>query len=129
MTSDGQRVVALAGQVDGCAPRLRALIGFGDPARAGVAEAMATARRAGIHVVVVTGDHPATASAIGRQVALPEGRVALGPEVDGMSDVALAEALPGLAIVARFDPGHEGADRPGRPCGGSPRGGHRRRGQ
>ena len=104
MTSDGQRVVALAGQVDGCAPRLRALIGFGDPARAGVAEAMATARRAGIHVVVVTGDHPATASAIGRQVALPEGRVALGPEVDGMSDVALAEALPGLAIVARSIP-------------------------
>jgi Ca2+-transporting ATPase len=65
---------------------------------------MATARRAGIHVVVVTGDHPATASAIGRQVALPEGRVALGPEVDGMSDVALAEALPGLAIVARSIP-------------------------
>ena len=104
LTSDGQRVVALAGQVDGNAPRLRALIGFGDPPRTGVAEAMATARQAGIQVVVVTGDHPATAMAIGRQVALPEGRVALGPEVDGMTDRALAEALPGLAIVARSIP-------------------------
>ena len=83
---------------------MRALIGFGDPARAGVAEAMAMARRAGIHVVVVTGDHPTTATAIGRQVALPEGRVALGPEIDGMTDVVLAEALPGLAIVARSIP-------------------------
>jgi Ca2+-transporting ATPase len=104
LTSDGQRVVALAGQVDGSAPRLRALIGFGDPARDGVAEAMAMARRAGIHVVVVTGDHPTTAAAIGRQVALQEGQVALGPEIDGMTDVALAEALPGLAIVARSIP-------------------------
>jgi P-type Ca2+ transporter type 2C len=104
LTSDGQRVVALAGQVDASAPRLRALIGFGDPARAGVAEAMATARRAGIHVVVVTGDHPTTATAIGRQVGLPTGRVALGPEVDDMTDVALADALPGLAIVARSIP-------------------------
>ena len=65
---------------------------------------MATARRAGIHVVVVTGDHPTTATAIGRQVALPDGRVALGPEVDGMTDAALADALPGLAIVARSIP-------------------------
>ena len=104
LTSDGQRVVALAGQVDGSAPRLRALIGFGDPARAGVADAMAIATRAGIHVVVVTGDHPTTATAIGRQVALPDGRVALGPEIDGMTDVALTAVLPGLAIVARSIP-------------------------
>jgi len=104
LTSDGQRVVALAGQIDRDVPRLRALIGFGDPARPGVAEAMAIARRAGIHVVVVTGDHPTTAAAIGRQVALPDGRVVLGPEIDGMTDRALAEALPDLAIVARSIP-------------------------
>ena len=104
LTADGLRVVALAGQVDEDAPRLRALIGFGDPVRPGVAEAMAKSTRAGIHVVVVTGDHPTTATAIGRHVALPPGRVALGPQVDRMTDGALAEALPGLAIVARSIP-------------------------
>jgi Ca2+-transporting ATPase len=104
LAADGLRVVALARQVDGNALRVQALIGFGDPPRPGVTEAMATAKRAGIHVLVVTGDHPATADAIGRQVALSSGRVLLGGEVDAMSDAALADALPGLSIVARSIP-------------------------
>jgi Ca2+-transporting ATPase len=104
LTSAGQRVVALASQVDGEVPRVRALIGFGDPARPAVAEAMAMATRAGIHVVVVTGDHPTTAAAIGRQVGLPDGRVVLGAEIDDMTDEAAARALSGIAIVARSAP-------------------------
>ena len=61
LTSNGERVVALAKQVDQDPPLMRALIGFADPPRPGVAEAMAVARRAGIHVLIVTGDHPTTA--------------------------------------------------------------------
>ena len=52
----------------------------------------------------MTGDHPTTASAIGRQVALPEGRVTLGSEIDGWTDREVADALPRLAIVARSVP-------------------------
>jgi Ca2+-transporting ATPase len=104
LTADGQRVVALARQVDEEPPRLHACIGFEDPPRPGVAAAMGIAAQAGIHVVVVTGDHPITAAAIGRQVALPDGRVALGSDIDGWTDDAVAAALPGLAIVARSIP-------------------------
>lgn len=104
LTSQGERVVALAREVDGGTPRMAAVIGFADPPRAGVAEAMSTARRAGIHVVVVTGDHPATAATIGRRVALPDGRVVLGAEIDAWPDGEVADALPFLAIVARSVP-------------------------
>lgn len=104
LTSNGERVTALAKQVDDDVPLVLALIGFADPPRAGVAEAMAIARRAGIHVLMVTGDHPTTASAIGRQVALPDGRVALGSELEGWSDGQVADALPQLSIVARSIP-------------------------
>jgi len=104
LTSNGERVIALAKQVNQDAPSMLALIGFADPPRPGVAEAMATARRAGIHVLIVTGDHPTTASAIGRQVALAEGRVTLGSEIDGWTDREVADALPRLAIVARSVP-------------------------
>jgi Ca2+-transporting ATPase len=104
LTSNGERVIALARQVDQDPPLMLALIGFADPPRPGVAEAMTVARRAGIHVLIVTGDHPTTASAIGRQVALPDGRVTLGSEIDGWTDREVADALPRLAIVARSVP-------------------------
>ena len=104
LTSNGERVVALAKQIGQAPPLMLALIGFADPPRPGVAEAMAMARQAGIHVLIVTGDHPTTASAIGRQVALPEGRVTLGSEIDAWTDREVADALPRLAIVARSVP-------------------------
>ena len=46
------------------------LVGFADPLRAGVAEAVAECRSAGIKVIMITGDYPATASAIARQAGL-----------------------------------------------------------
>jgi magnesium-transporting ATPase (P-type) len=49
---------------------LLGLAGFQDPPRAGAAEAIATCRRAGIRVAMLTGDHPATAAAIAREVGL-----------------------------------------------------------
>lgn len=48
---------------DGC-------LAFEDPARAGVREAVLECRASGIHVIVVTGDHPATATAIARDIGL-----------------------------------------------------------
>jgi Ca2+-transporting ATPase len=104
LTSDGQRVVALAGRLDDEPAQVRALLGFADPPRTGVAEAMAQTRQAGVHVIVVTGDHPATAVAIGQEVGLADGDVALGSELDGWTEEQVIAALPRLAIVARSIP-------------------------
>ncbi|HEY8340868.1 MAG TPA: cation-transporting P-type ATPase, partial [Egibacteraceae bacterium] len=62
--------------------RLLALLGLEDPPRPGAAEAVAACRRAGVAVVMVTGDHPATALAIARETGLARGdAVLLGSEL------------------------------------------------
>lgn len=53
-----------------CDLTLLGLIGIEDPPRLGVADSIAACRRAGIRVAMVTGDHPGTACAIGREVGL-----------------------------------------------------------
>jgi Ca2+-transporting ATPase len=55
--------------------RLAGLLAFEDPVREGVAEALAACRRAGIRVIMVTGDHPSTARAVAREIGLDESEV------------------------------------------------------
>jgi Ca2+-transporting ATPase len=104
LTSRGERVVALASRPDGGAWGVRALIGFADPIRPGIADALAHARSAGIQVVIVTGDHPATARAIGRSCGIDGGAVMTGQELAGWDDERLRRELAGLSIVARSTP-------------------------
>lgn len=59
------------------------LIGLEDPVRPGVAGAIQECRRAGIRVVMITGDYPGTAQAIARQAGLPANRVITGAELAG----------------------------------------------
>ncbi len=66
----GERLVALATRGQSESWRMQALIGFADPPRTGIADALATVTGAGIQTVVVTGDHPETAAAIAREVGL-----------------------------------------------------------
>jgi P-type Ca2+ transporter type 2C len=103
-TDAGMRTVALASRPDGQAWRLRALIGFADPLRPGIDEALSTAADAGIHVIVVTGDHPRTAAAIARGAGLQGDRVVLGSELATWSDDRLAAELRTLHVVARSTP-------------------------
>jgi Ca2+-transporting ATPase len=53
---------------------------------------------------MITGDHPATALAIARQIGIPGDRVLTGEELDGYRDAALVEALAGVNVFARVRP-------------------------
>jgi Ca2+-transporting ATPase len=100
----GERLVALARRLDDEPWSMRALIGFADPIRPGIADAMAMARRAGIHVIVVTGDHPRTAATIAREAGLEADRMVTGEELATWDDARLAAELPDLDVVARSTP-------------------------
>lgn len=78
-----------------------------DPPRADVIAALATTRRAGIRVIMITGDHGETARAIGRELGI-EGQALTGAELDGMDAAALARALQQRTnIFSRVSPEHK----------------------
>jgi Ca2+-transporting ATPase len=103
-TAAGERMVALARRIDGGPWHMRALIGFADPIRPGIAAAMSTARDAGIQVIVVTGDHPQTAAAIAREANLGSQAIVTGEEVAAWDDEQLGANLKDLHVVARSTP-------------------------
>jgi Ca2+-transporting ATPase len=80
-----------------------------DPPRDEARDAVRICRAAGIRPVMITGDHPATAEAIGRELGLMAGadRVVTGPDVDTMTDAELAERVGGIAVYARVSPEHK----------------------
>ncbi|WP_419252165.1 cation-translocating P-type ATPase [Caulobacter sp. ErkDOM-YI] len=81
------------------------LIGFLDPIRPDVPAALKQAREAGISVLMITGDHPATALAIAEAAGLDTcGGVMLGDELTALDDAALAERLRQTRIFARIIP-------------------------
>jgi P-type Ca2+ transporter type 2C len=85
--------------------RFAGLVGFVDPLRADVPAALAEARSAGIAVIMITGDHPATALATARAAGLDtRGGVLLGPEVDSLEFPALCERLRVVRVCARIVP-------------------------
>jgi P-type Ca2+ transporter type 2C len=100
----GQRLVAVARRVDQGSWELRALVGFADPLREGIAEALAESSSAGIQTIVVTGDHPRTAAAIARAAGLGGERIVTGAELAAWDDDRLASELADLHIVARSTP-------------------------
>jgi Ca2+-transporting ATPase len=104
VTANGERVVGLARRDGEDAAHFEALIGFADPLRPGIADSMAAARGAGIHVVVVTGDHPTTARSIARQAGLEVSGVVTGADLERWTDEELVRRLPNLTVVARSTP-------------------------
>jgi Ca2+-transporting ATPase len=104
----GERLIGIA-RADGMPGdpagwRMVALIGFADPLRPGMEEALRQAQEAGIQTIVVTGDHPATAAAIARAAGLGGERIAIGGELAGWDDERLARELPHVHVVARSTP-------------------------
>jgi Ca2+-transporting ATPase len=115
LAGEGLRVLAVAG---GSAPagamaanqhdydfELLGLVGFEDPMRADVPQAVAEAHAAGIAVAMITGDHSATALAIARQAGIPVGAGALtGREIEAMDAEALRAAVRSVRVFARMLP-------------------------
>ncbi|WP_312899152.1 HAD-IC family P-type ATPase [Corynebacterium variabile] len=118
MAADGLRVIATASRVldEGEAVpksldtphdlQFTGLQGMMDPPREGVREAIGQCRSAGIHVMMITGDHPVTAVAIGRRLGLgrPGDEPITGRDMAGLDDAQLRERLRHTSVAARMSP-------------------------
>jgi len=81
------------------------LVGLEDPIRPTVPDAIRECYRAGIRVIIITGDYPGTAKNIAGQIGLnfPQA-VITGPELDTMSDEELTKRILGVNVFARVVP-------------------------
>jgi Ca2+-transporting ATPase len=86
--------------------RLAGLLAFEDPVREGVAEAVRACRGAGIHAIMVTGDHPLTALAVAREIGLggEAPRVVTGDEMEQVVARGEAARLRSIDVIARAAP-------------------------
>jgi Ca2+-transporting ATPase len=96
--------VANSHETDLC---LLGLVGLMDPPRPEAAQAVRECGAAGITVVMITGDHPATARAIALRLGIvgdPEARVMTGAELATLDDVRLQACVHEVRVYARVDP-------------------------
>jgi Ca2+-transporting ATPase len=115
MANDGLRVLGIAkasfkktdlpGHQHDFIFKFVGLVGFVDPVRPSVANAVKECYSAGIRVVMITGDYPATAQCIAREIGLrnPE-KVITGPELLQMAEAELQERVKDANIFARVVP-------------------------
>ncbi|ABK15245.1 MAG: cation-translocating P-type ATPase [Methanothrix sp.] len=114
MAADGLRVLGVAraaiseselpdGQ-HGFDFQFMGLLGFSDTIRPGVPDAVNECQRAGVRVMLITGDHPITAASIASSINLNRGSVLTGPEIESMSDEELSKRLRDANIFARMVP-------------------------
>ena len=84
-------------------------VGIIDPPRAEVASAIQEAQRAGIRIIMITGDHPRTAARIASDLGIIEagGTALTGPQLDALDEAGLAEAVRTTSVYARVDPSHK----------------------
>jgi Ca2+-transporting ATPase len=118
MTGRALRVLAVATRQMGAVPTQRraesgltflGLVGMIDPPRDGVGEDIELCDRAGIRVVMITGDHRNTAVAVARQLNLNRGDIMAltGEELDSLSDKKLASIARDVSVYARVNPEHK----------------------
>jgi Ca2+-transporting ATPase len=80
------------------------LVGLADPLRTSVSNAVSECRSAGIRVIMITGDYPATARAIARQASLDAEDLVTGEELEELSDAELAQRVRTATVFARIMP-------------------------
>lgn len=112
-SDDGRRVLAVAeaswegnllADPAGYPFRFTGLLLLADGLRASVPEAVAQCRRAGIRVVMITGDFPGTALHIARQAGIESDRALSGAQIAALDDAALAAAVRTVNVFARVRP-------------------------
>lgn len=107
MAREGMRVLAVAETQPGDSGNyaLRGLVAFEDPIREDVPQAVATARRAGVSVAMITGDYPATALAIARAAGIDTTKgVLTGAEIAETPPEEIAAKIGDVRVFARVMP-------------------------
>ncbi len=114
MAGEGMRVLGVArGRLpDGPLPdeqsgfdlEFLGLLGFADPLRENVPAAIDECHSAGIRVVMITGDYPATAQVIAARAGLDAGQTLDGPSLERLDDVSLRESIRTTSVFARIMP-------------------------
>ncbi len=115
LASNGLRVIALGtgehttDDIEKWQIEIVGLVGFLDPPKEGVLEAVQTAQRAGVKVMMITGDNPLTAAAVAKSVNIyKEGDLVVsGKELNSMNDETLENMLPKVTVWARVLPEHK----------------------
>jgi len=84
------------------------LVGMIDPPRPEAKAAVERCKRAGIRVIMITGDHPLTAQAVARELGLFKGgRTVTGAELEDMSDAELERDIEEIEVYSRVSPAHK----------------------
>ncbi len=103
-SSGGQRADGAAGS-DLADMTLLGFVGMADRVRPSAAAAVRELRRAGVEVAMITGDHPATAATVAREIGIVNGKaVMLGADIDALSDGELEGAIGSVSVFARVTP-------------------------
>jgi P-type Ca2+ transporter type 2C len=107
--SEGYRVLALAWRKEERDEDVTflGLVMLWDPPRVEVPEALRRARASGIRVLMITGDHPATAKAVGEVIGIKTQRVVTGADIERMPSGKLRELVRHINIFARVAPEHK----------------------
>lgn len=119
MSKQGLRVIAV-GQMSikveneipdtltDCRLELLGMVGLADPPRESVKEDINTCTKAGVRVVMITGDNGITASSIAKQINMPNSdHIITGDELSEMSDDELREKVKDVSIFSRVLPEHK----------------------
>lgn len=119
LSSEGLRVIAIAkanpedesaipASITDCHLTLLGLVGLADPPRESVKDDIAICNRAGIRVVMITGDNGITASAIAKKIGIPgSDHIITGDMLEAMSEEELREAVKNVSIFSRVIPEHK----------------------
>jgi len=119
MSSQGLRVIAVGQMVLNnskdvpetlldCSLQLCGMIGLSDPPRESVRQDIITCTKAGVRVVMITGDNGITASSIAKQINMPNSdHIITGDELNKMSDEELRERVKDVSVFSRVIPEHK----------------------
>lgn len=80
------------------------LSGIMDPPREEAKEAVKLCKRAGIKVIMITGDHKLTAESIAHKLDLPSGKAITGADLNEISDEELSQQIEDVSVFARIEP-------------------------